>query len=247
MNSFKNIVLLLVVLSIGSCKKNQKLSAEDWVNASIKSHRMDDFNNKKVAFSFREFNYTQNKDAQGIIYTRSKKQSPEQIDVLHSKNGFSRTLNNEPVILSDSLASVYSESVNSVLYFFRLPFSLKDTGAIKTELKSEQIKNRLYQKIGVSFTPENGGVDYQDTFRYWIDKETKKLDYLAYQYHSDGGGIRFRAVVNRRTIGGVVFQDYENYKAPKNSSLDELTDLYKKEKLELISMIINDSIRIVKP
>ena len=247
MNSFKNIVLLLVVLSIGSCKKNQKLSAEDWVNASIKSHRMDDFNNKKVAFSFREFNYTQNKDAQGIIYTRSKKQSTEQIDVLHSKNGFSRTLNNEPVILSDSLASVYSESVNSVLYFFRLPFSLKDTGAVKTALNSEQIKNRLYQKIDVTFTAGNGGVDYQDTFRYWIDKETKKLDYLAYQYHSDGGGIRFRAVVNRRTIGGVVFQDYENYKAPKNSSLDELTDLYKKEKLELISMIINDSIRIVKP
>ena len=247
MNSFKNILLLLVVLSIGSCKKDQKLSAEDWVNASIKSHRMDDFNNKKVAFSFREFNYTQNKDAQGTIYTRSKKKSPEQIDVLHSKNGFSRTLNNEPVILSDSLTSVYSESVNSVLYFFRLPFSLKDTGAIKTVLNSEQIKNRLYQKIDVTFTAGNGGEDYQDTFRYWINKETKKLDYLAYQYHSDGGGIRFRAVVNRRTIGGVVFQDYENYKAPKNCSLDELTDLYKKEKLELISMIINDSIRIVKP
>ena len=247
MNSFKDIVLLLVVLSIGSCKKDQILSAEDWVNACIKSHRMDDFNNKKVAFSFREFNYTQNKDAQGIIYTRSKKKSPEQIDVLHSKNGFSRTLNNEPVILSDSLASIYSESVNSVLYFFRLPFSIKDTGAVKTALNSEQIKNRLYQKIDVTFTPENGGVDYQDNFRYWIDKETKKLDYLAYQYHSDGGGIRFRAVVNRKTIDGVVFQDYENYKAQKNSSLDELTDLYKKGKLELISMIINDSIRIVKP
>lgn len=151
------------------------------------------------------------------------------------------------MILSDSLASIYSESVNSVLYFFRLPFSIKDTGAVKTALNSEQIKNRLYQKIDVTFTPENGGVDYQDNFRYWIDKETKKLDYLAYQYHSDGGGIRFRAVVNRRTIDGVVFQDYENYKAQKNSSLDELTDLYKKGKLELISMIINDSIRIVKP
>ena len=74
MNSFKNSALLLVVfLSIGSCKKDQKLSAEEWVNASIKSHGMSDFNKKKIAFSFREFNYTQNKGAQGIIYTRSKK------------------------------------------------------------------------------------------------------------------------------------------------------------------------------
>ena len=103
MNSFKNIVLLLVVLSIGSCKKNQKLSAEDWVNASIKSHRMDDFNNKKVAFSFREFNYTQNKDAQGIIYTRSKKQLELMIKAL---------ANNDPMLglpHSDPLANKISK------------------------------------------------------------------------------------------------------------------------------------------
>jgi len=95
MNSFKDIVLLLVVLSIGSCKKDQILSAEDWVNASIKSHRMDDFNNKKVAFSFREFNYTQNKDAQGIIYTRSKKNHQSKLTFCIQKMGFP-----EPLIMS---------------------------------------------------------------------------------------------------------------------------------------------------
>ena len=113
-------------------------------------------------------------------------------------------------------------------------------------MDTKQIKGRSYQKIGVHFTSENGGIDYHDTFRYWFDKEIKTLDYLAYKYLTDAGGIRFRVAINRRTIEGVVFQDYENYKAPKNTSLDDLPKMYEKGELELLSLIVNDSITLIK-
>ena len=111
----------------------------------------------------------------------------------------------------------------------------------------KQIKGKSYQKIGVHFTSENGGVDYQDTFRYWFDEQTKTLDYLAYEYLTDAGGIRFRVAINRRTIAGVLFQDYENYKAPKNTPLDDLPKMYEKGELVLLSRIANDSITLLKP
>ena len=168
------------------------------------------------------------------------------LDLLHSKNGFQRTLAGEKVALSDSIALIYSESLNSVLYFFRLPLSLKDPGAIKTLMDTEQINGRTYQKVGVYFTSENGGVDHQDTFRYWFDKEIKTLDYLAYQYHTNAGGVRFRVAINRRAIEGLVFQDYENYTAPKNTPLHDLPKMYEEGKLELVSLIANDSITLIK-
>ena len=72
------------------------------------------------------------------------------------------------------------------------------------------------------------------------------MNYLAYEYLTDAGGIRFRVAINRRTIEGVVFQDYENYKAPKNTSLDDLPKMYEKGELELLSLIVNDSITLIK-
>jgi hypothetical protein len=29
---------------------------------------------------------------------------------------------------------------------------------------------------------QNGGADFDDEFHYWINKQTHKIDYLAYNY-----------------------------------------------------------------
>ena len=242
-----HLTLIFFLFLLLSCQNAKDLSAIAYIEASVEAHGMTEFNKKSIDFQFRNYRYTQRQDNQGLIYTRRKNTTPEVLDLLHSKNGFQRTLANEKVVLADSIALVYSESVNSVLYFFRLPYSLKDTGAIKTLMDTEQIKGKSYQKIRVHFTSENGGVDYQDTFRYWFDEQTKTLDYLAYEYLTDAGGIRFRVAINRRTIAGVLFQDYENYKAPKNTPLDDLPKMYEKGELELLSRIANDSITLLKP
>tara|TARA_B100000768_G_C11057050_1_gene280808 strand:- start:34 stop:231 length:198 start_codon:yes stop_codon:yes gene_type:complete len=65
---------------------------------------MNDFKKKQIAFSFRILYQTQNEDEQVIVYTRSEKKSPEQIHMLHSKSGFSRTLNGYQITLFDYLA-----------------------------------------------------------------------------------------------------------------------------------------------
>ena len=239
-------VFAVSVFLLLACQNSKGLSAEALIEASVEAHGMNEFNKKSIEFQFRNYRYSQTHDKQGLIYTRRKNTTPDILDLLHSKNGFQRTLVNEKVTLSDSIALIYSESLNSVLYFFRLPFNLKDPGAIKTLMDTEQINGKAYQKVGIHFTSENGGVDHQDTFRYWFDKEIQTLDYLAYQYHTNAGGVRFRVAINRRTIQGLVFQDYENYTAPKNTPLDDLPKMYEDGKLELLSLIANDSITLIK-
>ena len=246
MKSLYPSVFTISLFLLLACQNSKNLSAKALIEASVEAHGMNEFNKKAIEFQFRNYRYSQTQDKQGLVYTRRKNTTPNILDLLHSKNGFQRTLAGEKVALSDSIALIYSESLNSVLYFFRLPLSLKDPGAIKTLMDTEQINGRTYQKVGVYFTSKNGGVDHQDTFRYWFDKEIKTLDYLAYQYHTNAGGVRFRVAINRRAIEGLVLQDYENYTAPKNTPLHDLPKMYEEGKLELVSLIANDSITLIK-
>jgi hypothetical protein len=92
---------------------------------------------------------------------------------------------------------------------------------------------------------DGGGVDFEDVYHYWFDTEDYSLDYLAYSFLVNDGGIRFRKAINRRKIDGVVFQDYENYKPKINTrALDSIGNLFNDGQLELLSLIENENIKL---
>ena len=92
--------------------------------------------------------------------------------------------------------------------------------------------------VRVYFDQAGGGSDHEDVFLYWFNKETKTMDYFAYSYQTDGGGLRFREAVNTRTIGGILLQDYVNYKpADETVSLDTLQSMFVSGNLEKLSDI----------
>ena len=63
-----------------------------------------------------------------------------------------------------------------------------------------------------------------------------------YKRQVNGGGVRFRAAYNTRTVGGILFQDYVNYKAPVGTPLADLPVLYEKEELKKLSVIATESV-----
>ena len=112
--------------------------------------------------------------------------------------------------------------------------------AVKKKLLNDvKINGKNYYKIEISFSKENGGIDHEDVFVYWISKTDFKIDYLAYKFEVNGGGVRFREVKKEHVINGVCFFDYNNFK-PKNSniSLSSLDKAYENDKLTKVSEII---------
>ena len=71
------------------------------------------------------------------------------------------------------------------------------------------------------------------------------MDYMAYLYHTDGGGLRFREAINQRRVEGVLVQDYINYK-PADESIDinTIDELFEAGELEELSRIINEQVQI---
>ena len=127
----------------------------------------------------------------------------------------------------------------------QLPVGLNDAAVNKELMGKDSIDNKEYYEIKVTFDEEGGGEDHEDVYMYWIGTQNYQVDYLAYSFEVNEGGLRFRKAYNPRTIEGIRFVDYENYKMDNlSTSLDTLDDLYESRQLELLSKIETKNIEV---
>jgi hypothetical protein len=232
-------MIMALVLAFG-CKQEPKkeLTAQEIVDNSIADSGGKQFNNHKISFDFRDKSYvSENVDGQSVFKRISDLDSITIIDIKRGDD-FERYINDSLVMVHDTMAVKYANSINSVHYFVRLPFGLNDAAVNKELLGKETIEDKEYYKVKVTFDQQGGGDDFEDTYLYWFDLKSFKPEYLAYDFHVNGGGQRFRKAYNERYVNGIRFVDYENYK-PKNDGTDilEIGQLYDKDELELLSKI----------
>lgn len=135
--------------------------------------------------------------------------------------------------------------VNSVVYFGFLPFFLQDPAVRLRSLGEDLVEGEPYDVVEVTFREEGGGADWEDRFVYWFHRDSRTLDYLAYRYHRDGGGTRFRRAVNRREVGGLVLQDYENMRAPGIEDISDYPRRLEEGRVERVSMIEMEEIEVL--
>ena len=241
----KKIILLFLILV--SCSNSSHISTSQIINKSIKAHGwdQDDFS---IVFDFRDYQYELKRKNKFYSFQRTTKKEGNVVkDLMSSKKKLKRFINNKSVELSDSMTNVFSNSLNSVMYFFQLPRPLKDQAVITKYLGLAKIFNEKYWTIKVTFKENGGGKDYQDEFRYWININNGQIDYLAYNYLTEGGGTRFRQAVNKQLNQGFIFQDYINFKPNvKFVSLDSLPILFEAGNLIKVSNIKNKNIQVNK-
>ena len=245
-------VLLLFIWSCenkasSSQKKTSIHKGQEVIDQAIIAHGQHLFENATLSFLFRDKQYSARRSDAEYIYTRSFKNGSALIeDMLINSTDFSRKKNDVSIEIEKEWAEKYSRSINSVLYFFQLPYLLNDLAVKKIDQGIKQIKGENYYQIKVSFQIENGGEDFEDEYLYWIDVNTFEIDYLAYNYITDGGGVRFRSAINKRRVNGLLVQDYINY-APLNKKIPLSSLITEFEKGALIerSRIINSDITLL--
>jgi hypothetical protein len=245
------ILLLFVWACENKVSSSQKKilphKGQEVIDQSILAHGQHLFENATLSFLFRDKQYGARRSDTAYIYTRSFKEGSALIsDLLINSTDFSRKKNGASIEVSKEWAEKYSRSINSVLYFFQLPYLLNDPAVKKIDQGIKQIKGDNYHQIKVSFQVENGGEDFEDEYLYWIDVNTFEIDYLAYNYVTDGGGVRFRSAINKRRVNGLLVQDYINY-APldKKMPLPDLIAEFEKDALIERSRIVNSDITLL--
>ncbi len=245
------LATLLLMMSCKTAKENSPSTsttdrATYILDQAIKAHGGSLYDNANYQFVFRDNIYTFKNDKEIYSYTALiKKDGKITYDILDN-NGLQRTINNVNQNLSKSDQDKYSAGINSVIYFATLPYKLQDPAVNKSYKGSTNIQEKNYEVLEVTFDQVGGGKDHDDTFHYWLNKETHLIDYLAYNYAVGKGGVRFRAAYNTRNVDGIVFQDYVNYKADVGTPLIDLPKLYEADQLKKLSVIATEDITNLK-
>jgi hypothetical protein len=235
------ITLGLILATLSSCEP--QLTADRIVKKSIAYHNLDKLYTTPIDFQFREYLFHINRSVDPYIYSRQLSyidsityQPVVQVDSLLGSTNLKRYQNNLRVDLTTEEATKYANSINSVAYFQQLPLPLTDPAARLELLTNTTIEGSDHYTLKVTFATENGGADPDDTYRYYFNSKTFALSYLSYDFHINGGGVRFRkAYPNPHPP--FIFLNYNNYKAPKDTPLDSLPQLFERGVLELVSRI----------
>ncbi|MFD2823859.1 DUF6503 family protein [Lacinutrix iliipiscaria] len=244
MQNLKYIVVSC--LFVIACKTETQLTAEKIIDKTIEVSGGENYLKANIEFDFRGKHYRSHRAGGSFQYERQFTDSIGNIKDVLNNDGFQRYVNNNSVVVIDSMIPKYSASVNSVHYFALLPYGLNDAAVNKSSLGKVTIKDKFYHKIKVTFDQEGGGEDFEDVFVYWIDTETFKVDYLAYSYiETDGVGMRFREAYNERIINGLRFVDYKNYKPIDEAlKLNALDKAFESNQLKLLSKIELKNIQV---
>ena len=232
------LVIIAIAAAATACNSNR---AEQIVDSAIEAHGGSAYDAFELAFDFRERHYTASRKDGRFIYTREFTDSTGRIKDVLDNDRFTRFRNDKVVELSDEREGAFTRSVNSVIYFALLPYGLNDDPVNKSFVKETTIEGKPYDLIRVTFDVHEGG--HQDIYLYWFHRDNHTMDYFAYSYETDGGGIRFRKAVNPRKEGGILWQDYINYRPEDETvSIDSLEGMFISGKLRKLSEIKMENI-----
>ncbi len=239
----RSVIAVCCLLTMYGCG-DQK--AQQLVDAAIEAHGGPAFKSFFLEFDFRERHYTAARNGGIFTYTRAFMDSTGvSIKDVLDNNGLTRYRDGEVVDLSEKQRNAFTGSVNSVIYFALLPFGLNDDAVRKEWIEETTFEGQPYNVVRVTFADDGDDASHEDEYLYWFHKEKNTMDYLAYSFETDGGGLRFRKAVNPRREGGILFQDYLNYKpVDKRTPLDALQSMFEDGALVKVSEINLEHVRV---
>lgn len=201
------------------------------IEACIATHGGKAYKNLDIALDFRAFKVQLTQKGGKFRYVRTTQDSLGNTltDVLDN-TGFTRSKNGQPVTPEEK----YREGLNALAYFLLLPYKLSEPAVNLRYLGETTLEGQPYHKIEVTFDAAGGGKDHEDVYCYWIHQEKHTMDYLAYA----SGGPRFRKATRQVRVGGVLFQDYENFEILDKSIPTHTYDqAFREGKARLLSKI----------
>jgi len=210
-----------------SCQSKNEAKQKDGkgdqiINNAIQTHGGSLYDSAYYQFTFRNKTYQFKNSGTSYRYEVNSLNEEDAIKDIIEDGSYTRTINNEPIDLDEKSRKKYFEALNSVIYFATLPHKLNDPAVLKSYKGKTTIKGENYDLVEVTFQQEGGGIDHEDQYFYWVHSSKNTVDYLAYNYKVNNGGVRFRSSYNRRKVDGIIFQDYINYKAKVGTPPDPL-------------------------
>ena len=241
-----SLLLTFFVIFITSC--TQSPDVNQVLKNAVSAHGGEQFDQLEVTFDFRGTPYRLIKDGGKFRYERTRADSSgNKILEGMDNNGAYKLINGIEQSITSREDSLLKYSINAVRYFAVLPLQLINKAVVPEYIGSSEILGKKYHKIEITFRSEGGGSDYQDRYIFWFEQDTYRMDYFAYYYHVNGGGSRFRKVVNTRNFNGILLSDQINYTSEKiSTNIEDYDKEFLAGNLKEVSQIKLENLKVEK-
>ncbi|WP_323756998.1 DUF6503 family protein [Roseivirga sp.] len=237
---------LVLVMASSSCSVNEP-TAQQILDTAIQKHGYKSSEALEIQFDFRGDHYNARISDKGDVYKRISHEDGNELEDILTSNTFIRRVNQKEVkVKEDSLSNILAGDTRSVVYFALLPYGANREAMSKHLMPSIKIKDESYYKVEVTYGKNGGGKNFENIFVYWINQKSHTIDYLAYSFYVNGGGVRFREAYNQREVNGVLFQDYINYTIDSDFPAHELDYAFQTNQLREVSRIDLENIQVTR-
>ncbi len=188
-------------------------------------------------------------DGDRFAYVVSGKSGGARLEVRSTNDALEVSRNGEPLAVEPAKQRQYRDWAMARVYFCFLPFRLGDPSVIQQDLGLVDWQGRRLHKVKVTFEPGTS-TDSGDEYVYWFDPESARLEYFAYSYDDNGGGLRFRRNLRHRRAGGLLFFDQENYGVDGGGadgpdlSVDSIDAAYVRDAMRHVSTVRLEGIEV---
>ena len=183
-------------------------------------------------------------DGSRFDYTVSGKSQGAQLTVRATNDTVEVHRDGQAVVIAAHEEQSFRDWTMSRVYFCFLPYRLNDPGVFKQDLGLVTWEGRRLHKVKVTFEA-GSSTDASDEYVYWLDPQTARVEYFAYSYDNNGGGLRFRRAINHRRVGGILFFDQENLGVDgPGLSVDAIDATYVRDKLRHVSTVRCEAITV---
>lgn len=251
---YLSIVLFSLIVTLFACSdmRKEEEPIDELISHIKQKHGSGLITQRNISFTFRGRDYEQRiEEGRSVKFRRFVEEGDTIVDKwIRTESFFERHINGELVTVTDSAKQEHKSAINSVFHFTFLPLFLTNNAVNAEIIDTVSIGTDPYCKIKFTFN-KDVELDIPSTdniYIYWINLNNKTLDYLAYEYFTNDGGLRFRKAYNRRSIGGITFQDYMNYR-PRDTTVTLMTidEAYNRREIEEVSKIVNTNIQVTRP
>lgn len=237
--------MIAIATATISCGPNDtRLTADEVIDKAIERHGGEKYDNMELEFDFRKRHFRAKISEGKFVYESSFKTKDGWVTDVLDNNRFKRMVGEKEVDLTVENLKAYRRATNSVIYFALLPFNLDDPVVNRQLMKSVTINGEPYHKVEITFGNNGGGEEFENAYIYWIHKDQFTVDYLAYSFNINGGGVRFREAIDVHEVEGIRFQDYKNYTIDTDFPAQELDYAFQTGKLRLVSEIKLENIKV---
>ncbi len=248
MRTYRPLVVLSLTAVLAASVDAETSRHLDIVDRAIAYHGGDAYQTSRTELDLCSksgcFHLVAEVDGGRFDYRVSRETAESAIEVRSTNDTLEVVRDGANVDVEAAKAQSYRDWAMARVYFCFLPFRLNDPSVIQQDLGLVDWDGRKLHKVKVTFEADSS-TDASDEFMYWFDPDTARLEFFAYSYDNNGGGLRFRRAVHHRRIGGILFFDQENLGTEDaDISVDDLDAAVVRDRLRHISTVRLEAIKV---